>query len=290
MNSDFDVKTNAAPPGLPLLITPQELDRHLGQPGWLVVDLGKAGIYAQAHVPGAIHLDPRRLLHADPATPGALPEADRLSALMRDIGLADAQHVVAYDDEGGLRAARFLWVLDMLGHRHYSLLDGGIHAWLAEERAFEVEASLPRPQAFQAPLADRRNWVEIDELLSRHRDPAVVVWDARSPEEFSGERALARRAGHVPGAAHYEWHRALDTARDLRLRDLAAIRAELTALGITPDKDVVTHCQSHQRSCFTWLLGRILGFERIRAYPGAWGEWGNRDDTPVSTGKARDAD
>ena len=60
--------------------------------------------------------------------------------------------------------------------------------------------------------------------------------------------------------------------------------SKLASLGITPDKEVVTHCQSHHRSGLTYLLGRILGFPNIRAYPGSWSEWGNSPETPVITG------
>ncbi|MGA5989262.1 rhodanese-like domain-containing protein, partial [Escherichia coli] len=40
-------------------------------------------------------------------------------------------HVVAYDDEGGAWAGRLLWNLHCLGFEQTSLLNGGIHGWLA---------------------------------------------------------------------------------------------------------------------------------------------------------------
>ena len=72
-----------------------------------------------------------------------------------------------------------------------------------------------------------------------------------------------------------------DPERGLRIRDYAELITELEALGLTPDKEVITHCQSHHRSGLTWLVGKALGFEKIRGYAGSWKEWGNRDDTPV---------
>ena len=65
----------------------------------------------------------------------------------------------------------------------------------------------------------------------------------------------------------------------MRIREDALER--LAAIGIDPSKPTVTHCQSHHRSGFTYMLGRILGFVDIRAYDGSWWEWGNRPDTPV---------
>jgi len=43
---------------------------------------------------------------------------------------------------------------------------------------------------------------------------------------------------------------------------------------------MITHCQSHHRSGFTYLVGKALGFN-IRAYHGSWAEWGNHPTTPV---------
>jgi thiosulfate/3-mercaptopyruvate sulfurtransferase len=33
-----------------------------------------------------------------------------------------------------------------------------------------------------------------------------------------------------------------------------------------------------------YILGRVLGWN-IRAYDGAWSEWGNRLDSPIVTGE-----
>jgi thiosulfate/3-mercaptopyruvate sulfurtransferase len=72
----------------------------------------------------------------------------------------------------------------------------------------------------------------------------------------------------------------MDKNNALKIRNLAIIRAELAQLGISNDKTVITHCQTHHRSGFTYLIGRILGFN-IKAYAGSWSEWGNRPDTPI---------
>ena len=58
---------------------------------------------------------------------------------------------------------------------------------------------------------------------------------------------------------------------------------QLEALGITRDKQIVTHCQTHHRSGFTYLAAKILGYPRVKAYPGSWSEWGNHPDTPVES-------
>ncbi|MHA5861605.1 rhodanese-like domain-containing protein, partial [Pseudomonas aeruginosa] len=49
----------------------------------------------------------------------------------------------------------------------------------------------------------------------------------------------------------------------------------------TPDKEVITHCQTHHRSGFTYLVAKALGYPRVKGYAGSWSEWGNHPDTPV---------
>lgn len=266
---------------LPLLLEPEELARHLGDPDLLVVDLSRLQVYEQAHVPGAIHLDFRRLQHGGHPAPGLPPEPEALSELFSEIGLTPDRHVVACDDEGGGWAARLLWLLELVGHQHYSLLNGGIHAWLAENLPVDTEASEPEPSEYRVEKLRAEPTVDLQQVLSRYQDDDVIIWDARSEEEYAGVRAFAQKGGHIPGAVHYEWTDVMDRNRNLRLRPLEDIRRELQALGITPDREVITHCQTHHRSSLTWLVGRILGFERIRGYPGSWAEWGNHPDTPV---------
>jgi len=58
---------------LPLIIEPSELEAVLGQPNVLILDLGKADTYNQAHVPGAIHVLPADIQLGIKPAPGKLP-------------------------------------------------------------------------------------------------------------------------------------------------------------------------------------------------------------------------
>ena len=266
---------------LPLLLEPAELANRLEDDKLLIIDLSKPPVYVQAHVPGAIHLDFKRLQTGAQPAPGMIPSDDALSDLFSELGLTPDTHVIAYDDEGGGWAGRLLWTLDAIGHKHYSYLNGGIHAWLAEGHPTSSEAHDPTPSDYQVGAHDPLTEVDLDYLLAHYQDDDVVIWDSRSLDEFDGVRAFAQKAGHIPGARHHEWTDPMDKQNNLRLRPLEDIRTELAALGITGDKEVITHCQTHHRSSFSWLVGKLLGFERMRGYAGSWAEWGNHPDTPA---------
>lgn len=267
-------------PALPKLLAPEQFATQLRAPHVLVVDLSQERVHRQAHVPGAVHVDFRRTQLGMMPAPGNLPPIAALSELLSGIGLTADTHVVAYDDEGGGWAGRFLWLLEMVGHRQWSYLDGGIHAWLAAGLPIEQTINEPVASHYVAQLVGTAG-IDKAGLLELLADPELAIWDARSADEYAGVRALAARAGHIPGAANLDWVECMDRNRALRLKDPEKLRATLAALGITADKNVVTHCQTHHRSGLTWLVGSILGFPRIRAYPGSWSEWGNDPTTPI---------
>jgi thiosulfate/3-mercaptopyruvate sulfurtransferase len=263
------------------LIEPEDLLPRLAERDILVVHVAAPAGYAACHVPGAVLVTPAELVAGTPPATGDLPTAERLAALFSRIGYTPDTEIVAYDDEGGGWAGRLLWTLDVIGHPRWAYLDGGIHAWRAAGAPVETTASA-RPATPVRIAPSERAIVRADEILRRLDDPELLIWDCRSAEEFRGQRSAAARAGHMPGAVHLDWLDLMDRERALRLRtDLPAL---LAAHGIDRNRDVVVHCQTHHRSGLAYLVGRLLDFPRIRAYPGSWAEWGNRTDTPVVTG------
>ena len=96
---------------LPLLIEPKTLKESLGSDNLLVVDLGKADTYRKLHIPGAVFLDYPTIVAVNKPVMGLLPDESTLERVFSAIGIDSNTHVVAYDDEGGGKAARLLWTL-----------------------------------------------------------------------------------------------------------------------------------------------------------------------------------
>ncbi len=268
-------------PHLPLLVEPAELEACLGGPDLLLVDLCKPESYPQQHLPGAVHLEYVHLIATRPPVAGLLPDAAALAELFGGLGIGPETHVVAYDDEGGGKAARLLWTLETVGHRHLSLLNGGIHAWNAEQRP--LEAGHSHPSAVRFPLTEpAHGFITTEEILARLEAPGVALLDVRSADEFSGARRYSARGGHIPGAVNMEWTQVMDPQRQLRLRSDTELMALLEGHGVTKDKEVIVYCQTHHRSAHTYMVLRHLGYPRVAGYPGSWSEWGNREDTPAA--------
>lgn len=267
---------------LPLIVEPDELERHLGHRDLLIVDLSKRLIHAQYHVPGAVHLEYGKIISARPPAMGLLPDDQQLSDALSSIGMTPDTHVVAYDDAGNVNASRLLWTLDVIGHPNFSLLNGGLHAWLSEGHRTERGFNQPQRGNYKVvrgadPVADKAY------VLAHLDDPEVVILDTRSPEEFSGVKKQAARGGHIPGAVNIDWVLATDRRRNSRFKPEGELRELLEKLGVTPDKEVITHCHVHQRSSHTYIVLKSLGYRRIKGYPGSWSEWGNDLQLPIET-------
>ncbi|AIL63946.1 rhodanese-like domain-containing protein [Pseudomonas alkylphenolica] len=262
--------------GLPLVIEPADLQARLDAPELILVDLTSVNRYNSGHIPGARFVDPKRTQLGQPPAPGLLPAKADLEKLFAELGHnANAVYVV-YDDEGGGWAGRFIWLLDVIGHTRYHYLNGGAQAWPASTLSTDVPAAASGTVSLtlhEEPTATR------EYLQSRIGAADLAIWDARSPAEYRGEKVLAAKGGHIPGAVNFEWTAGMDMNNALRIRkDMPEI---LEQLGISKDKEVVTHCQTHHRSGFTYLVAKHLGYPRVKAYAGSWGEWGNHPDTPV---------
>jgi thiosulfate/3-mercaptopyruvate sulfurtransferase len=266
---------------LPSLIEPAQLEAVLGDPELLIVDLSQPQTYARLHVPGALHVNPAALVCGLPPAPGKLPSPAQLRALFSGIGYRADRHVVIYDDEGGGWAGRFAWTLEVIGHHRYSLLDGGLHSWVKERHPCESRANTATPSPVELVLHPDVI-AELSTVLAALGDPAMKIWDARSREEYLGLRSGSLRAGHIPGAVNLDWLELMDPARNLRLKPLPTLRAQLDALGIHPGHTIITHCQSHHRSGLTWFAAKLLGFKAL-GYHGSWAEWGNHPDVPIET-------
>ncbi len=266
---------------LPFLIEPEQLEAQLNHSKLLIVDVGDQDAFDRERIPGAVHVDYIDIVSGDIPTSGTLPPAEQLRDVMSSIGLDRSHHVVAYDSEGNGRAARFLWTLDVLDHPSSSLLNGGFTAWKNE--CHPVETAAPRqtePTDYEVKI-NGKSRADKTYILSNLGKEDVRLLDARTPMEYDGIDVRAMQGGHIPGARNINWVDTIDTSRNNRFRPRKDLLNMLYSQGLTPDKEIITYCQTHHRSSHSYAMLKSLGFEKIRGYPGSWSEWGNSIDAPI---------
>ncbi|WP_332675060.1 sulfurtransferase [Aromatoleum sp.] len=275
------------------LIAPRELAQHLGEADWRIFDcrhdltnpdFGRAA-YARGHLPGAqfLHID-EDLSGAMSGTNGRhpLPEPDALAARLGRLGVANDMQVVAYDDAGGMFAARLWWLMRWLGHHRVAVLDGGLVGWCEAGQALT-----PAVAAFPATTYDfslKPTTVDADFVQGHLRDDRMTLIDARSPDRFRGENeTLDPVGGHIPGARNRFFRDNL-TARG-SFRQASVLREEFARLlGGQDPRRVVHQCGSGVTACHNLLAMESAGLSGSRLYPGSWSEWCANLHRPVATG------
>lgn len=277
------------------LITVRELAAHLGDPQWRIFDcrhdltnpaFGELA-FAEGHIPGAqfIHLD-RDLSGAKTGRNGRhpLPDRDAFAVRLGELGVGNATQVVAYDDAGGMFAARLWWMMRWLGHDRVAVLDGGLQAWLSDGMAMSRDVV----QIVPAQFVPHAGWTPVtaDEVAAGLSRGDRVLVDARAPDRFRGENEMLDPVGgHIPGARNRFFRDNLGS--DLRFRAVDVLRAEFAAVlhGAVPDK-VIHQCGSGVTACHNMLAMELAGLAGSRLYAGSWSEWCADPARPVETGAA----
>ncbi len=253
--------------------------RHAHDADVRVVDMRQSG-FGEGHVPGAVYLSPLAIRDAK-AAPTFLPTPDAFRDLMAKLGISDATRVIAYDERGGIYAARLWWILNYFGHPNVALMNGGWTKWTAEHR--DVATDSPPPAAGRFTPKPQPRWVATaDDVVHAIGQSGVKIVDARTQKEIDGvDLRNIRRGGFVPSSVPVYWEDLLDpTAKTFKSAE--EIKQIYQSRGILPSQEVIAYCQVGMRASVDLFALRLIGYDRLRNYYGAWEEWGNRDDLPLA--------
>ena len=266
-------------------VSAEWLAAHLDDPDVAVVDVRwslddgpKRAAFEDGHISSAVFAD----LDIDLSSPASaeagrhpLPTAVDFAASMAQLGIGDDTKVVAYDDAGGVIAARLWWMLDVIG-RPAAVLDGGLDAWSGETASGSASVAAADFTPVEWP-ADR---VITKSDLAASLGGALTILDARAPDRFARGGPVDPRPGHIPGAVNAPAGANLVDGHFRSDDELAADYAELGADG----DDVVAYCGSGVTACADLLARKKAGLPDGKLYVGSWSQWGNDDELPNEVG------
>ena len=265
-----------------LLVDTAWLAQHLNDTNIRIVDMRSRG-YAEGHIPEAVFLD-NNWIRNPKAPPTFLPTPQEFEALMSRLGISNTTRVIAYDERGGIYAARLWWIMNHYGHSNVALLDGGWVKWAAEQRAVTTTVRQPAAATF-AVKAGTVKVVTADQVKAAINNPKVKLIDARTQGEIDGKDLRnIKRGGFIESSIPVYWEDTLD-ATSKAFKPAPDIARLYRDKGITPNDEVTVYCQVGMRASHDLFTLALIGHDltKLANYYGAWEEWGNRDDTPIKS-------
>lgn len=260
-----------------LVISADELHSLIEKKGMnlLIVDARPYAEYAPGHIPGAVNIDLMQFHWIDTSQEGIRQFNRQSKMLLSNIGVSKNRFVVFYDNVSGPSAARGVWLLLYFSHSKVAMLDGGLEGWKAKYGT-ETKTNPFRHARFEG-RPDPKILADYKTILSAMKNKRTVILDARSKEEYDGTAVRAARAGHIPKAVNIDWNDNVHGPQFKDSEELAQMYSKMPK-----DAEIITYCQGGYRAANSFVVLKMLGYENVRMYLGSWGEWGNRQDLPVS--------
>ncbi len=187
-----------------IVVSTDWLAAHRDDEGVRVVDVRDAWEYdGIGHVPGAVNVPFEKFRSEAGEEEGMLPGDSVWAGLLGEAGVAADHDLVAYDDEHGVFAARFLVTALLYGHdeERLHLLDGDYSAWTREHEVSTEEAGVD-PAIYEVSVALDSPLVSRDQVADAMDDPEAVIVDTREEWEYE--------EGHIPGAVQLDWRELVD--------------------------------------------------------------------------------
>ena len=241
--------------------------------------------FNRGRIPGAKFVDLNRDLSGEPGVRGRHPLPDRNNWLetVRSLGIKTNDQIVAYDDVGGMYAARFWWMMRWLGHENVAILDGGIQKWEGKLECGENPARNTKSYYLSSKVLTKRIEInELTELLQKESSRVVNLVDARPRERFAGlNEPIDKTAGHIPGAICLPFQENLDP--DLRFKKAGKLRARFEEIYGDGIMESVCYCGSGVSACHNILAANIAGLGELILFAGSWSEWIEDSSRPIET-------
>ncbi|NBC66330.1 MAG: hypothetical protein GVY07_11840 [Bacteroidetes bacterium] len=267
-------------PNEDLLVSVEDLNSMLNDENLLLIDAraDSTGPYVEV----AVHFAAVPEL-GDPDHPIAnyMIGPDLFQEKMREIGLDNDDRVVIMDEGNHLAAARLFYALEYYGFSNASLVNGGYAAWMENDYpTVDEPAEISGEGNFSSNVQESR-FCDFETVVAASSDPDKIIFDVRSEGEYTGEVERAEKSGHIPNAINLEWNNVIESDGVPYFKSASEIQELYTAAGLTPDKEIIPHCQTNVRGSHAYFTLRLMGYDSVRPYEASWAEYGNRDDSVV---------
>ncbi len=258
----------------------------------------------RAHIPGSAFAFSHDLQFLDDVKRcKGLPMCEPHAAeVLGALGIDASTRVIVYDSGIGVNASGNWFLLQLYGHDHVQVLDGGLATWKAKGGAVE---SGDAPKIAAKPFVPKVRWemiATVDEVKKATADAAhYLLVDARhNLDEYTGRtlqssmkspgvETTVPRGGYIPTAVFSPWTKYAGNKsgkpNQPTLKDAGELKKQLEKLkknGYGPDKTVISYCHvGLGRGSFQYMALQRAGHQKVKLYVGSWSEWGSDPSLPL---------
>ncbi|MEU6889818.1 rhodanese-like domain-containing protein [Streptomyces viridosporus] len=245
--------------------------------------------WERVRIPGSRYADLAGALAAPEAGFSyAMPDGERFTAALRELGVGPDSRVVVYDDDSRMWSTRLWWALREIGLHTAAVLDGGLQEWLAQGAPV---ASGPEADPDTAPAAPGTGWPaerrgtlvdksKVLDVVHGSRPDRVLVC-ALGEDAFRGLAPTRySRRGHIPGSLNLP---AKDRLLDSRGRFLPRPALEEAVSGLPADTGTLLYCGGGISATLLGFVLVLLGRDDVTVYDGSIEEWSADPSLPMIT-------
>lgn len=179
------------------------------------------------------------------------------------------------NDDDLTMATRFYWQIKFYGHDNMAILNGGMAQWLIDRRKISISPAKTK----------KGNWLataERNDILATSADVSAAVkakkqlLDARSMGQYLGtwrKKSYVYADGHIPGAKNFPTE-LLSSTMPAKFLNLSDSKKLYQAIGISPDKETISYCNSGHLASGSWfVLSELMGNKNVKMYDGSMHLW-----------------
>lgn len=251
-----------------------------------LIDMSEKANFQKFHLEDAIWVSYNWLIK--PQNGLALSGGDQYMAnVLSQLGFTNDDHIVIYDDMGGLASSRLYWELKKLNHKNVNILDGGIVNWiLAGNKVTQQAPQRPNKTNYKVPGKTSTDILTAskEEVLVAIKDPETILIDSRGKEEYEGS-SKEKRSGHIPSALWFDWSKAVNIQDGFTQYPDTELLQSLRAKAIYDlNQPIIVYCNTAHRASRSFTMLKSLGFKNVKLYDGSIQEYSIDKSLPLKLG------
>ena len=161
------------------------------------------------------------------------------------------------------------------GFDNMAILNGGMAQWLVDMRKVSTAASKSKKGNWKA-TAERNDILATSQDVENAVKSKEQLVDTRPLGLYLGtwyKKSYVYDSGHIPGAKPFP-NELLASNMPARFYKAAETKTLLEQMGVKPDKQAITYCNSGHLASGSWfMMSEVLGNKHVKLYDGSMHEW-----------------